>query len=177
MSAGIKVATIADQVLVVYREKFYVVEKDAAQSRGGKALRYSKSSLPPVWKRALKGETPSPEEIALPAEEALPITTTTKRVKAAKEEPPSPPVAKAEIQAPAPSGPKPPRSAKKMEIKPAPQTSVFANCPYCNHKHELTLDKGKNGKPFFVPCVRCKVEFAVRLVPVTVYQAQVAGFR
>ena len=37
MSAGIKVAAIANQTLVVYREKFYVVEKDAAHSRGGKA--------------------------------------------------------------------------------------------------------------------------------------------
>lgn len=72
---------------------------------------------------------------------------------------------------------KPVKSVRKVEAKPLPQSVVVANCPYCNHKHELTLDKGKNGKPFFVACVRCAVEFAVRYVPVTVYQAQVAAFK
>lgn len=69
------------------------------------------------------------------------------------------------------------KPAKKAEPRLLPQSIVVANCPYCNHKHELALEKGKNGKPFFVACARCTVEFAVRYVPVTVYQAQVAAFR
>ena len=69
------------------------------------------------------------------------------------------------------------KTVKKPEAKPLPQNVVIANCPYCNHKHELALDKGKNGKPFFVACAKCTVEFAVRYVPVTIYQAQVAAFK
>ena len=87
MSAGIKVAAIANQTLVVYREKFYVVEKDAAQSRGGKALRYSRSSLPTIWKKALQGETPPPEGLIVPADDALPTPTTTKRERVKKAAP------------------------------------------------------------------------------------------
>jgi transposase-like protein len=53
----------------------------------------------------------------------------------------------------------------------------MANCPYCNARHEIQVEKGKNGKPFFMACSKCKSEFAVRFVPVAMYQAQVAGFR
>ena len=184
MSAGLKVASIGDQALVVYREKFYVVEKDAAQSRGGKALRYSRSSLPVIWKKALKGETPPPEGLVVPPDDALPMPTTTKRERARKEPPQPAEIAQAALQSPAaPVQAKPagvsvsPRSPRKMDIKPVAQTSVSANCPECNFKHEFPLEKGKNGKPFFTACARCKAEFAVRFVPATIYQAQVAGFR
>jgi hypothetical protein len=182
MSAGLKVAGIGDQVLVVYREKFYVVEKDAAQSRGGKALRYSRSSLPVIWKKALKGETPPAEGLVAPPDDALPIPTTTKRERPKKESIQPPVLAQPAIQAPAaPAQPvsaaKSPKDSRKMNIKPVAQTSVSANCPECNFKHEFPLEKGKNGKPFFTACVRCKAEFAVRFVPATIYQAQVAGFR
>jgi len=188
MSAGIKVAAIGDQALVVYREKFYVVEKEAAQSRGGKALRYSRSSLPVIWKKALKGETPAPEGLVVPPDDALPQQTTTKRERVRKEPPPAAEPARAVSQPPAPPAaptvkPRPagtttsPRSTRKMDIKPVAQTSVSANCPECNFKHEFPLERGKNGKPFFTACLRCKAEFAVRFVPATIFQAQVAGFK
>jgi DNA-directed RNA polymerase subunit RPC12/RpoP len=64
-----------------------------------------------------------------------------------------------------------------MTIKPIAQTAVSAACPECGFKHEFPLEKGKNGKPFFTACSRCKAEFAVRFVPAMIYQAQVAGFR
>jgi hypothetical protein len=187
MSAGIKVAEIGNQVLVVYRDKYYVVEGDAAHMKGGRPLHYSKSSMPAIWKKAMKGEIPPPEIIMIPSEETLPIATTTKkeRTKKAGDWPPA--LSQIAIQAPAPaqgsvrSQPsteaKPPRSTPKMEKKPVTQATVVANCPYCNHKHDFPLEKGKNGKPFFIPCARCKTEFAVRFIPVTMYQAQVAGFR
>jgi hypothetical protein len=187
MSAGIKVAAIGNLALVVYREKFYVVEKDAAQSRGGKALRYSRSSLPVIWKKALKGETPPPEGLVVPPDDALPLPTTTKRERARKESPQPVEPARTAPQALAPAAPpvqsRPagaatsPRRPGKIDIKPVAQTSVSANCPECNFKHEFPLERGKNGKPFFTACLRCKAEFAVRFVPATVFQAQVAGFR
>jgi len=64
-----------------------------------------------------------------------------------------------------------------MDLKPVVQTAVSANCPECNFKHEFPLEKGKSGKPFFTSCTRCKAEFAVRFVPATIFQAQVAAFR
>ena len=184
MSAGIKVAAIGNQALVVYREKFYVVEKDAAHSRGGKALRYSKSSLPVIWKKVLKGEAPPPEMLVIPPDDALPTPTTTKRERAKKEpsqaQAPEQPVVQAPAAPPQTTSASPaktPKDTRKMNIKPVAQTSVSANCPECNCKHEFPLEKGRNGKPFFTACVKCKAEFAVRFVPATIYQAQVAGFR
>jgi len=187
MSAGIKVAAIGDQALVAYRDKFFVVEKDAAQTRGGKALRYSMSSLPVIWKKALKGEAPPPEGLDAPPDDALPTATTTKRVRVRKEPPQPAEPAQAAPQSLAPPHPSDqsrparaatsPGSARKMDMKPVAQTSVSANCPECNFKHEFPLERGKNGKPFFTACLRCKAEFAVRFVPATIFQAQVAGFR
>jgi hypothetical protein len=184
MSAGIKVAAIGNQALVVYREKFYVVEKDAAHSRGGRALRYSKSSLPVIWKKVLKGEAPPPEGLVIPPDDALPTPTTTKRERIKKETPQAQAPEQQVVQAPAvppqttsASPAKTPKDTRKMNMKPVAQTSVSANCPECNCKHEFPLEKGRNGKPFFTACVKCKAEFAVRFVPATIYQAQVAGFR
>lgn len=186
MSAGIKVAAVGEQVLVVYREKYYVVEQGAAHMRGGKPLHFSKTSMPTIWKKALRGEIPPPEAVTPLPDESLPIATSTKRERTKSEEqrhpatvqavqPPEP--ARLPAQSQAAHEVKTPRSAKKMDSKPVAQITVAANCPHCNHKHELPLERGKNGKPFFTACVRCKAEFAVRFVPATVFQAQVAGFR
>ena len=184
MSAGIRVAAIGSQALVVYREKFYVVEKDAAQTRGGKAVRYSNSSLPVIWKKALKGEAPPPEGLVVPPDDALPTPTTTKRVRVKKESlqlaeltQPVPPAPVAQAPAQGAKAAASLRSSNKMNIKPVAQTTVSANCPECNFKHEFLLEKGKNGKPFLTACLKCKAEFAIRFVPATIFQAQVAGFR
>lgn len=81
----------------------------------------------------------------------------------------------------------PPQSATKKsasakassDVRPfkVTQAVVGATCPYCQHKQDIPFEKGKNGKPFFVACSRCTTEFAVRFVPVTMYQAQVAAFK
>ncbi len=194
MSAGVKVAAIGDQLLVVYREKFYVVEKGAAQMKGGRPLHYSKTSLPLLWKKALRGDAPPPEAVAAEADDALPLPSVTKRVRTQKKKPqpagpapvsaqetdqPAEPVQsplQTQVAPQAASEAKKPRFAKAAAVKPSPQAVLLANCPYCHHKHELPLEKGKNGKPFFVACAKCKADFAVRFVPVTIYQAQVAGF-
>jgi hypothetical protein len=186
MSAGIKMAAIGAQSLVVYREKFYVVEKDAAHTKGGKPLRYSKSSLPAIWKRALRGETVSAESLIIPSDDALPMSTFTKRKRVRKESPQepsdiivahqSPVLAQPNASPVSASVPKAQKTVKKADIKPVTQATVTVGCPHCNHRHELPLEKGKNGKPFFMVCAKCTVDFAVRFVPVMVYQAQVAGF-
>lgn len=186
MSAGIRVAAIGDQLLVVYREKFYVVEQGAAHTKGGKPVRYSKTSMPAIWKRALRGEVLSPDTLIIPADDALPESTVTRRERVRKKAPP-PAVTPAAVQPLAFDQPaafsasaaesKPHRNVKKMDTKAVVQTSVAAVCPHCNHRYEIPLEKGKNGKPFFMACSRCKAEFAVRFVPVVVYQAQVAAFR
>jgi ssDNA-binding Zn-finger/Zn-ribbon topoisomerase 1 len=64
-----------------------------------------------------------------------------------------------------------------MAGRPAIQSVVAAECPYCNQKHEIPVEKGRSGKPFFQACSRCANDFAVRFVQVSIYQAQVAGFR
>jgi len=185
MSAGIKVAAIGDQVLVAYRDKYYVVEKDAAHTRGGKPLRYSKSSLPAIWKRALRGETLPAEALILPADDALPAPSAPKRDRVRKASPRPPASPEVQLRSPeqpaarsvSPGGSKTLKNPKKADIKTLAQASVTATCPHCNNRHELPLEKGKNGKPFFMACEKCTAEFAVRFVPVMVYQAQVAGFR
>ena len=77
------------------------------------------------------------------------------------------------------AAPSAPKKSATADIKPVKiiQTLVAATCPYCSHKQDLPFEKGKNGKPFFAACVRCSTEFAVRFVPVTMYQAQVAAFK
>ena len=185
-SDGIRVASIGSQLLVVYRERYYVVENGAARMKGGKPLRYSLSSMPLVWKKALRGDTLPADALQLPADDALPQPTVSKRERA-KKETLTPPPAVQPVSAPAPAQPSAasrpavaarlPGNIKPADIKPAAQTVVAACCPECRFKHEIALEKGKNGKPFFMACAKCKAEFAVRFVPVMVYQAQVAAFR
>ena len=175
--AGTKAAVIGDQVLVLYRERYYVVSGGAAQIRGGKPMRFPPSSLPVAWKRALKGEVPP--MVTLPSGiESVPTAPPPKRERKKAENPVmSEPKQEAAPEkretALAPTA----GATRKADAKPASAQAIVANCPYCAARHEIPVEKGKNGKPFFMPCSKCKKEFAVRFVPVTVYQAQVAGFR
>jgi hypothetical protein len=52
--AGIKAAAIGDQVLVLYRNRYYIVTDGGAQSRGGKPVKYSTTSLPSDWGQLTK---------------------------------------------------------------------------------------------------------------------------
>lgn len=187
ISSGFKVAEIGAQMLVSYRDKYYVVEGGAAKMKGVRPLHFSKTSLPTIWKKAIKGILPP---VAAPTvhqeDEYLPATTSIKKerpkMKKSVSTETEPSETLPEIKQPVPTdataGVKPAaKPVKKVEARPLPQSVVVANCPYCNHKHELALEKGKNGKPFFVACAKCAAEFAVRYVPVTIYQAQVAAFK
>lgn len=190
MSTGTQAAAMGNQTLVLYRDRFYVVEDGAALTKGGKSQQYSKTSLPTIWKKAMRGIIPAQSD----ADEIMPLTTATSRtrVKQKKPAPPvppssaeevpatpvQPPAAQAAVQAPtAPSQPsKQPKQQRKTETVQPIQETAAAECPYCGHRHDLVLAQRKNGKPFFVSCVKCSAEFAVRFVQVTVYRAQIAGF-
>jgi hypothetical protein len=185
ISSGCKVVEIGNQTLVSYRDKFYVVEGGAAHMKGVRPLHYSKTSMPPVWKKAMNGILPLTAVAAeRPEEENLPVSTSNKKERTKMQKPAIFAADQVNLQ---PLGEKPQQASTKptahskastdvKQIK-APQMVVLANCPYCNHRHDLPFEKGKNGKPFFVACARCNLEFAVRFVPVTIYQAQVAAFR
>ena len=181
ISSGFKVTEIGSQTLVSYRDKYYVVVGGAALMKGVRPLHYSKTSLPLVWKKAMKGIMP-PSVIVIdhPEDENLPVTTSTKKERTAMQKSTT---SISELPEDQPQVIKHVLTASKKtgaaELKPVKiiQTTVAATCPYCTHKQDLPFEKGKNGKPFFVACNRCSTEFAVRFVPVTMYQAQVAAFK
>jgi hypothetical protein len=174
---GMKAAVSGDQVLVLYRDRYYVVTGGVAQTKGGRPVRFSTSSLPTAWKRALKGDILPP--VPTPSETDSMITTNQPKRERKKAEKPAMPELQQET-APEISEKTPPpivKAPRKTGAKPAIQPPVVADCPYCSARHEIPVEKGKNGKPFFMSCSKCNKEFAVRFVEVTVYQAQVAGFR
>jgi hypothetical protein len=167
------VVIIGDQTLVFYRDRYYVLKDGTAQTKGGKPLRYSLSSLPVPWKRALKGEEQLP--VALPIERE-PVQKTPKQPRKKREKPvmpePMPETVAPESEMQPVKAPKPTKKADKHSAK-AP---VMALCPYCKASLEIAVEKGKSGKPFLLVCSKCTGDFAVRFVEVTVYQAEVAGF-
>jgi hypothetical protein len=184
--SGFKVCEIGPQTLVSYRDKFYIIVRGAALMKGVRPLHYSKTSLPLVWKKALKGILPAPAAAQTLTEDdmILPATTSPKKEYKPVKKNLAPPAEMTDIQTPEVQ---PVQTAVKKaapskistEVKPMKiiQAAVAATCPYCNHKQEIPFEKGRNGKPFFTPCSKCAMDFAVRFVPVTVYQAQVAAFK
>ncbi len=179
--SGFKIAEIGSQALVLYRDKYYIIVGGAARMNGVRPLHYSKTSMPLLWKKALRGILPPPVAVTEDAEdEFLPITTSPKK----ERKPMQKDMTVSEFTEAVPLAARPaPAAAKKSatatDVKPVKisQATIAATCPYCSHKQDLPFEKGKNGKPFFVACVRCSSEFAVRFVPVTLYQAQVAAFK
>ncbi len=185
ISSGFKIAEIGAQTLVLYRDKYYIVTGGAAQMKGVRPLHFSKTSLPLIWKKAMKGILPPVSDmVADNSDELLPATTSTKKERTTmqksavtvtdfSDEQPFPTT---------PSAPTPKRSSAakpSAEVRPVKiaQNAVSTICPHWSHKQAIPFEKGKNGKPFFTACPRCNSEFAVRFVPVTIYQAQVAAFK
>lgn len=167
------VVELGEQTLVFYRDRYYVLKDGAALSKGGKPVRYSLSSLPVPWKRALKGEEQVP--VALP-EEREPLEKTPKQLRTKKEKPVMPePIPETAAPLPEKQLVKAHKPANKAD-KHSAKAPVIALCPYCKASHEIPLEKGKSGKPFLLACSKCSGDFAVRFVEVTIYQAEVAGF-
>lgn len=183
--SGFKIAEIGSQTLVSYRDKYYIVVKGAALMKGIRPLHYSKTSMPLLWKKAMKGILPAPVAAIQHADDDFfPITTSSKKERTVMKKTTTSAPAFSEEQPPVPA---PPQSAPKKaaapksapEVKPfkIAQSVVATTCPYCHHKQDLPIEKGRNGKPFFAACSKCNMDFAVRFVPVTMYQAQVAAFK
>jgi hypothetical protein len=184
-SSGTVIGQHGDQMLVSYREKYYVVLNGSALMKGGRPLRYSRTTLPANWKKILNGQTPPVEPSKAVDPDLLISPPVTRKIRVKKEQevrvmPEANPVV---TNTDTPLTPvkqpvvKPPKAPRKTDSKQAGQTQVSADCPYCSQKHEVPVEKGRSGKPFFLSCTKCQNEFAVRLVQVTMYQAQVAGFR
>lgn len=182
-ASGTKAAQLGDHVLVNYRDRCYIIVKGAALMKGSKPLRYSPSSLPSVWKKALQvdpsvADVPSIMELDKPAQSTVIKKTPLKEAYEVSVMPePTPLAPSAPSVQPKQQVIKARKATRKSDPNPAAQTVVAAECPYCGHKHEIPVEKGRRGKPFFHSCTRCKSDFAVRFVQVTIYQAQVAGFR
>ena len=195
-AVGTKAASIGDQLLVNYRNRFYLVADGAAVVKGSKALRYSQSSLPADWKMILREETaangvcaagsPSAELVKprkppvkkiieieepvmpepIPVE--LPCVVPEKKPKQSRKEPKAVSEAAPSIEA---------ATVSNTAVNTSVPTTVPVECPYCSQKQDISVEKGIDGKPFFQNCAKCLGDFAVRFVAVTTYQAQVAGFR
>ncbi len=183
ISSGFIIAEIGSQTLVLYRDKYYIVTGGAAQMKGVRPLHFSKTSLPLLWKKAMKGILPPvSDNIPDNPNELLPATTSTKKERTTMQKS-AVTVTDFSDEQPTPQAPPAPKRAaaakSPAEVKPAKiaQNTVATICPHCSHKQELPFEKGKSGKPFFTACPRCNSEFAVRFVPVTIYQAQVAAFK
>lgn len=182
MVSALKVAQIGGHTLVDYRGRYYEVTGGAAVMKGSKPLHFSKSSLPSHWKKAVRGDAPA----AMPQEAddgIMPQMSVTRRIRSKQEhevpamqETPSPQPATAAPKT-APEQKRPPKPTGKPETRMTAQSTVPAHCPTCGCKQDIPVEKGKNGKPFFLTCPRCTADFAVRFVPVTMFQAQVAGFK
>lgn len=182
--SGFKIAEIGAQTLVSYRDKFYIVVAGAALMKGVRPLHYSKTSMPLLWKKAMKGILPPPVAAAeYHEDEFLPITTSKKKERAVMTKnitsSAEPLTDKTETSATLGNVRKSASAKATIDSKPLKivQSTVTATCPYCSAKQDLPFEKGKNGKPFFTTCSRCATDFAVRFVPVTLYQAQVAAFK
>jgi len=181
-AAGTRLGQLDDQILVNYRDRYYVIVNGAAMMKSGRPLRFSNSSLPLSWKKLLKGETAPVLESSYHEEQIDTIPTVSRKMNIIKrkEESSMPDTKKTVTEDsdwPKTPAKKSSSTARKFAAKPAAQSIVVAECPYCSNRHEIAVERGRNGKPFFQSCSRCSNDFAVKFVQVTVYQAQVAGFR
>ncbi|ACM20896.1 hypothetical protein Geob_2545 [Geotalea daltonii FRC-32] len=182
-AVGTVAALVGDQKLVIYRDRYYIVINGAAVVKGGKPLRYSRSSLPSLWKKALRGDIPAVQVPPVPESDIPARTAVFRKALVRKEKelsimPESKPSASAPELSPVHPKQRPlKKSTRQPGVKAAIQSVVAAECPYCSQKHEIPVEKGRSGKPFFQSCTKCASDFAVRFVQVTLFQAQVAGFK
>lgn len=74
-----------------------------------------------------------------------------------------------------------PKLGAKRKVAPSPplksENIAYFDCPECGQPQAVDASTVKVGKAFIRSCVKCGKEFAVRLVPVTTYRAEVAAFR
>jgi hypothetical protein len=181
-------------LLVNYQKRYYVIRGDVPLMKNRRPMRYTASTLPAIWKKALHGDPmpatqddqPSADvQHDLGSRETGPyrlkareeIKTLENLGKARKIEETTmenvDETPKQEIQV---EEKRISKRAKKSETgKTMKGEPVLFECPYCNHKAEAPPGR-KDGRPFFHTCEKCNGEFGLRIVPVTAYQAEVAAF-
>jgi DNA-directed RNA polymerase subunit M/transcription elongation factor TFIIS len=203
---GLVNAKSDEEMLVLYQSRYYVVRGDAAVLRSGRPVRFTTSTLPASWKKILNGgpedgvlpliEPDSTSSKSNVGAALCPVSTESRSEEVAislvletkdcvedterggmdmysegqgqevvetKEEAKEVTVA--------------PKRTKKGEGAKAPKGEPVAfECPYCGHKAEVLHGRKEESKPFFQTCERCSGEYGVRIVPVTVYRAEVAAF-
>lgn len=202
---GVSVATSENEgTLAEYQGRLYVVRDDAAVPVG-RSLQFTRNTLPLNLKRAFGLVPPRPDrtskrKTSRKSESAKPIpcepitdishegpasekeSVVEKETRAVSQEP----GVKEAIDKP----------EKRKRSAPAPRKldknahPIEVECPYCNGANsfqvkpegdKFNVSDGKKIRveesAFFLQCSKCKEMFAVRLVPVTTYSAQVAGFK
>lgn len=194
-AVGTKAASRGDQLLVNYRNRFYLVTDGAAVVKGSRALCYSQSSLPADLKIILREETAAngvcaagscleldkpakpPVTRKLPVKKMIEIEESVMPEPTPVELPCVVPEIKQKPSRKVPKADRKTATVSNTAVTTSVQTTVPVECPYCSHKQDISVEKGIDGKPFFLTCAKCLGDFAVRCVAVTTYQAQVAGFR
>ncbi len=177
-------------LLVSYQKRFYIIRGDVPLMKNRRPLRFSATTLPAIWKKALHSATQArqtsataqpdlgPRELdPVPPKVSKEIIALEKLENVQKierasmenvEEAPKQEITVAEKRIS--------KRAKKGETgKSTKGEPVIFECPYCNHKAEAPPGR-KDGRPFFHTCEKCNGEFGLRIVPVTAYQAEVAAF-
>jgi len=187
---GVVNGVMDGDVLVSYQKRFYVIRGDVPLMKNRRPLRYTATTLPAVWKKALQsaGPTGRSSAIAQPGlgpREADPVPPkAAKKIKASEnlknvqkiERAIMENLEEAPAQEIAVEGKRISKRAKKSETgKSTKGEPVIFECPYCHHKAEAPPGR-KDGRPFFHTCEKCNGEFGLRIVPVTAYQAEVAAF-
>jgi hypothetical protein len=202
---GLVNARVEGEQLVSYKNRYYVVRNNAVVIENGRLQRFTASTLPAAWKRVVNGVPQSGTLPLLDTDStlsksnnvtALCSTTTDRRSNEAEAhqvldsmedneetervvvtmidgEAQGQEMENKEKEKDAPVAAK---RAKKGEGAKVPKGEpVTFECPYCGHKGEAPPVR-KDGRPFFTICEKCQGEYAVRLVPVTIYRAEVAAF-
>lgn len=201
---GLVTAKAEGDLLVLYQSRYYIVRGDASILKNGRPVRFTPSTLPASWRRILTGvpengtlpllepsstpskwdrvEAPSPfsteyrKDEAEASNEETEVDATKEKERGSVNMDGESQVAESNLKKDAEGGAEAPKRARKGEgAKTVKGEPIAFACPYCNHRAEAPPAR-KDGKPFFQTCEKCNGEFAVRIVPVTVYQAEVAAF-
>lgn len=187
---GVVTAENDGNLLVSYQKRFYVIREDVPLMKNRRPLRYTATTLPAIWKKAMHSAGPTgrssanvqPDSGSRRLDPVPPKAP--KKIKASEnlenvqkieraimenvEEAPKQEIAAEEKRIS--------KRAKKSDTgKGSKGEPVIFECPYCHHKAEAPPGR-KDGRPFFHTCEKCNGEFGLRIVPVTEYQAEVAAF-
>lgn len=188
--------------LAEYQGRLYVIRDDAAVPIG-RSLHFTRNTLPLNLKRVFGLAPPRPEKTSKKkvsrSEQAKSIPSESSPIISIEDSPPRSGIEpeketravlsqekKTKEAANNPEKRKRMSAPRKLDRKAHP---IEIDCPYCKNANgfqvkpegdKFVVSDGKKSRveesAFFLQCAKCKEMFAVRLIPVTTYSAQVAGF-